>query len=204
MFFSVIILFVALVFGIANTESLAQGQGFSLKGIQNSFNYLQEYTTQESKIDRTSTGRTSTTINTFNALLSNSGKIYGNGLVSLRGEITFYKYDVSYGVTGLVRELICVGIVGATLYMLFYIKLLLMMREGKRYMFGMAFDKNIFWIWILGISGVIALIITVLSYSRAFAQSLNPIIFVLIAVGISFRVINKLKFEEKLINNEKK
>ena len=69
------------------------------------------------------------------------------------------------GVTGLVRELICVGIVGATLYMLFYIKLLLMMREGKRYMFGMAFDKNIFWIWILGISGVIALIITVLSYS---------------------------------------
>ena len=74
MFFSVIILFVALVFGIANTESLAQGQGFSLKGIQNSFNYLQEYTTQESKIDRTSTGRTSTTINTFNALLSNSGK----------------------------------------------------------------------------------------------------------------------------------
>ena len=78
-----------------------------------------------------------------------------------------------------------------------------MMRKGKRYMLGWAFDKEVFWIWILGISGLTSMLITILGYSRVFSQSLNPIIFVLISVGISFRAINELKYFEKSIKNVK-
>ena len=101
--------------------------------------------------------------------------------------------------TGLNRELISIGFIGGLLYILFYIKLLAMMSKGKHYMVGLAFDKEVFWIWILGVSGLISLLITALGYSRVFSQGLNPIVFVLIFVGISFRAINELKFTEKLM-----
>ena len=64
-------------------------------------------------------------------------------------------------------------------------------------MYGWAFDKDVFWIWILAISGLISMFITIVGYSRVFAQSLNPIIFILIAVGISLRVINELNYIQK-------
>ncbi len=201
--FSAGFLFFALLLGISGTESLAQGNGFSLKSLDSAINYAEKYSTNKNVMNGESIGRTSSTINTFNALWIGSNPIFGNGLTALKGEITYSRYEVGYGVTGLIRELISVGFIGGIIYILFYIKLLAMMRKGKRYMLGSLFDKEVFWIWILGISGLTSMLITILGYSRVFSQSLNPIIFVLISVGISFRAINELKYFEKSIKNVK-
>ena len=201
--FSVSVLFLVLLLGISGTESLAQGNGFSLESLNSAFNYAGEYSTKENVMNGESIGRTSSTLSTFNALWMDSNAFFGNGLNTLKGEITYSRYNVGYGVTGLIRELISVGLIGGILYILFYIKLLAMMRKGKRYMLGWAFDKEVFWIWILGISGLTSMFITIVGYSRVFSQSLNPIIFVLISVGISFRAINELKYFEKSIKNVK-
>jgi hypothetical protein len=200
---SLSVLFIVLLFGISGTESLAQGNGFGLQALKSAFNYAGEYSTQENVINGESIGRTSSTFNIINALWADNNTFFGNGLTTLKGEITYSKYNVGYGVTGFARELISIGLVGGTLYMLFYIKLFFMIRKGKRYMLGWAYDKEVFWIWILSISGLTSLLITSLTYGRTFSQSLNPIMFVLISVGISFRAINELKSRNQLINKEK-
>lgn len=194
--FSGCFLFFVLLLGIASTESLSQGNGFSLESLTSAFNYVEEYSTQESAINGESIGRTSSTKNVFNGLWKDSNAFFGNGLTSVKGEFEFSKYNMGYGMTGLIRELISIGFIGGILYLLFYIILLAIMRKGKRYMLGLEFDKEVFWIWILGISGLISLLITALGYSRVFSQSLNPIVFVLISVGLSFKAIHitKLNF----------
>jgi hypothetical protein len=192
---SLSMLFFILLLGISNTDSLAQGNGFSLNSLTSAFKYVEKYSTQENVINGESIGRTSSTINTFKSLWSDRNIFIGNGLSSLRGEITYSRYNVGYGVTGLMREIISIGFIGGILYLLFYIKLLAKMKEGKRYALG--FDEEVFWIWILGISGLISLLITVLGYSRVFVQSLNPIIFILVSVGISLKAINELKYRHQ-------
>ena len=197
--YSVIFLFLVLLSGISGTESLAQGNGFSLESLNSAFNYAGKYSTNKSVINGESIGRISSTLSTFNSLWLDSNTFFGNGLTTLKGEITYSRYFIGYGVTGLIRELISVGLIGGILYILFYIKLLAMMRKCKGYMYGWAFDKDVFWIWILAISGLISMFITIVGYSRVFSQSLNPLIFVLIAVGISLRVINELNHIQKSI-----
>jgi len=199
--FSAMFLFLVLLLGISGTESLAQGNGFSLKALKSAFNYAGEYSTNESVVNGESTGRTGSTLNTFNALWADGNTFFGNGLTTLKGEITYRRYNVGYGVTGLMRELISIGLIGGVLYLLFYVKLLAMIRKGKRYMLNWAFDTEVFWIWILGISGLMSMLITIVGYSRVFSQDLNPIIFVLICVGLSFRATNELKSTKK--NNKK-
>lgn len=196
---SISFLFFVLLLGISGTESLAQGNGFSLNSLDSAINYIGDYSTQESVLNGESIGRTSSTKNVFNGLWKDNNAFFGNGLTAVKGEFKFSKYKVGYGMTGLNRELISIGFIGGLLYILFYIKLLAMMSKGKHYMVGLAFDKEVFWIWILGVSGLISLLITALGYSRVFSQGLNPIVFVLIFVGISFRAINELKFTEKLM-----
>ena len=197
--FSVNFLFLVLLLGISGTESLAQGNGFSLEALNSAFNYAGEYSTQENVTNGESIGRTSSTLSTFNALWTDSNAFFGNGLTTLKGENTYTRYNIGYGITGVIRELISIGLIGGVLYVLFYFKLIAMMRKGKRYMLGDSFNKDVFWIWILGISGLISMLITIVGYSRVFSQSLNPIIFVLISVGISLRAINELKFTKKLL-----
>jgi hypothetical protein len=201
--FSVSFLFFVLLLGVSGTESLAQGNGFSLESLTSAFNYVGEYSNKENVMNGESIGRTSATKSTFNALWSDSNYLFGNGVTTLKGEITYSRYNVGYGVTGLIRELISVGLIGGIMYLLFYMKLFVMMRKGKHYMLGLAFDKEVFWIWILGISGLISILITIVGYSRVFSQSLNPIIFVLISVGLSLRAINEHMSIKRSIKKEK-
>ena len=196
-------LFIVLLFGISRTQSLAQGHGFSLEALNSAVNYAREYSTNESVVSGESIGRTSSTLNTFKELWTDTNTFFGNGLATLKGEITYSRYKVGYGVTGLMRELISIGLIGGFLYLLFYVKLLAMMRKGKRYILSLDNGEEVFWIWLLGVSGLISILITIVGYSRVFSQSLNPIIFVLIAVGISFRVINEIRYKYRPSNNEK-
>lgn len=185
--FSAGFLFLILLLGISGTESLARGNGFSLRTLSSAFDYVGEYSNNENVMNGESIGRSSSSLNVFNSLLEDNNALFGNGVKTLKGEISYSKYNVGYGITGFAKELISVGIVGGVLYLFFYTKLLTKIRKGKRYF--LEFDEEFFWIWILGVSGLISLIITVLTYGRIFSQSLNPIIFVLIAVGISLRII---------------
>jgi len=192
---SLSVLFFVLLLGISRTESLDQGNGFGLASLKSAIYYVEEYSFQENVMNGESIGRMSSTINTFQSMWSDRNIFIGNGLSALKGEITYSRYNVGYGVTGLMREIISIGFIGGILYLLFYIKLLAKMNEVKRYVLG--FDEEVFWIWILGISGLISLLITVFGYSRVFVNSLNPIIFTLVFVGISLKAINRLKYRHQ-------
>ena len=114
-------LFVFLLLGISGTESLSQSNGFSLKSIATAISYAGEYSSQESVINGESIGRSGSTFNTINGLIENGDVVFGNGLKSLKGEIKFSKYEVGYGITGLIREIISLGFVGGLLYLLFFV-----------------------------------------------------------------------------------
>lgn len=183
--YSVLFLFVFLLLGISGTESLSQSNGFSLKSIATAISYAGEYSSQESVINGESIGRSGSTFNTINGLIENGDVVFGNGLKSLKGEIKFSKYEVGYGITGLIREIISLGFVGGLLYLLFFVSLFLRLRRLRFRMINFHYDSDLFWIWILAGSGLIAIIITYVGYSRVFSQALNPLVFIMMCVGIS-------------------
>ena len=183
--YSVVFLFVFLLLGISGTESLSQSNGFSLKSISTAISYAGEYSNQESAINGESIGRSGSTFNTINGLFNKGNVLFGNGLKSLKGEISFSKYDVGYGITGLIRELISLGLVGGLLYLLFFVSLFLRLRSMRSRILKFHYDSDLFWIWILAGTGLVAILITYVGYSRVFSQTLNPLIFIMMCVGIS-------------------
>ena len=182
-------LFFILLLGISRTQSLAQGQGFSIDSLSNAIGYVGEYSTMES-YDGQSTGRLSTTQKAIQGIWSDTDIFFGKGLTTFKGEITYSGYNIGYGITGFIRELISIGLPGSIIFILFYLKILFGLRKLKRLFLHDFFNNDFFWAWMFSISGLISLLITNISYSRVFSQSLNPLIFIFISLGITYGVIN--------------
>lgn len=184
---SLSILFIGLLAGIAGTESLSQSNGFSFKSIGSALSYVEEYSTAESVIDGNTIGRTSSTRTAFKSLLNGSGAIFGNGLGVLKGEIGYSAYGIGYGLTGLLRESISLGVIGGWAYLSIYFSFLMGLWRMRIRIHLESQDSDRVLIWYLSISGLIAMLVTIIGYSRVFSQSFTPLFFIMIAVGISFK-----------------
>lgn len=183
----VVVLF--LFVGISGTQSLAQSNGFSFTAFNSAINYASQYSTAESAIDGTTIGRASSTVAAVTSVLNGDVPIYGFGVSDLIGESGFSQLNIGYGITGLIRELLSVGIIGALLYFLFY---LVLARRTIRLRSRLSHftNKNIFYLWLLSVSAHLSLLITFFGYSRVFAQSMNPLFFIMASMGLLFSIRN--------------
>lgn len=184
---SLSMLFFGLLAGIAGTKSLSQSNGFSFRSIGSAFSYVEEYSTAESAIDGNSIGRTSSTKTAFKSLLNDDSAWFGNGLTALKGEISYSSYGIGYGITGLLRESISLGLIGGLAFLSIYFSFLIGLWRMRIRLHQAARDTDKLLIWYLSVSGLIAMLITTIGYSRVFVQSFTPLFFIMIAVGISFK-----------------
>ena len=197
----VFFLFFIILLGISRTQSLSQNQGLSIGTLNNAINYVGEYSTMES-YDGFSIGRVSTTQNAIESMLKDNDMFLGKGLTVFKGEITYSDYNIGYGITGFIRELISIGLPGSIIFILFYLKILFVLRKVKGLFLHDFFNHEFFWVWIFSISGLISVLITNVSYSRVFSQSLNPLFFIFISLGITYGVINYVR-KMKTIQKQK-
>ena len=120
-------------------------------------------------------------------MLNDVGAIFGNGLTVLKGEISYSSYGIGYGITGLLRESISLGLIGGLAYLSIYFSILIGLWRMRIRLHHEARDMDKLLIWYLSVSGLIAMLVTIIGYSRVFSQSFTPLFFIMLAVGISFK-----------------
>ena len=113
-FFIIIIFFTPLLFyGILNSKGLnynLNGNESNFQIIENVILYAEEY--ESSTSDGLTIGRTNTTEKIVENLQNNYNLlIFGNGFNSIKDETTLFKLGVGYGIVGITRDIISVGLI---------------------------------------------------------------------------------------------
>lgn len=175
----------ALMFGIANTESIAGTGDLNLSVFNSAMKYAEEYSFNTHVVTGESIGRSSSTISMLKKLELSFNSFFGNGLGVLKGEIGFSEYGIGYGVTGFIREVVSVGLIGACFYVLFYLKFFRLVLKVRNRQLRFSSLKGFTVLVAFSLSTFFSIIIVFFGYSRVLVQSLNPLFFLMFAVGLT-------------------
>lgn len=171
------VMVILLMIGVSNTESLAGSEGFGFSVFGNAIDYAEEYSFNTSAVTGESIGRSSATLSMINNIGNNWNSFFGNGLSVLKGEISFEEYNIGYGITGFIREVVSVGIIGTILYVLFYFFFYLRILKVRKSYSSLLNSESLFALSTFTLSAFISILIVFFGYSRVFVQSLNPLFF---------------------------